>query len=91
MLLLPKNFGLFCRINVFLFTSAGQYVALFRKDEFIEEVPKAKSTQTVRGMLAKYAEVISYNKKNLERELQNESRQHNELESKIKRRKEEIL
>ena len=25
-------------------------------DEFVEEVPKAKSTQTVRGMLAKYAD-----------------------------------
>ncbi|MDE7431364.1 MAG: hypothetical protein K2N34_05570 [Lachnospiraceae bacterium] len=33
-----------------------------------------------------YAEVISYNKKNLERELQNESRKH----GKAKRREEEI-
>ncbi len=31
-----------------------------------------------------YAEVISYNKKNLERELQNESRQHNRQQSRIK-------
>ena len=37
-----------------------------------------------------YAEVISYNKKNLERELQNESRQHNRQQSKTKRREEEI-
>ena len=37
-----------------------------------------------------YAEVISYNKKNLERELQNESRQHNRQQGKIKRREEEI-
>ena len=37
-----------------------------------------------------YAEVISYNKKNLERELQNESRQHNKQQSKAKRREEEI-
>ena len=37
-----------------------------------------------------YAEVISYNRKNLERELQNESRQHNRQQSKIKRREEEI-
>ena len=37
-----------------------------------------------------YAEVISYNKKNLKRELQNESRQHNRQQSKAKRRKEEI-
>ena len=36
------------------------------------------------------AEVISYNKKNLERELQNESRQHNKQQSKTKRREEEI-
>lgn len=34
-----------------------------------------------------YAEVISYNRKNLERELQNESRQHNRQQSRTKRRK----
>ena len=37
-----------------------------------------------------FAEVISYNKKNLARELQNESRQHSKQQSKIKRREEEI-
>ena len=37
-----------------------------------------------------YAEVISYNKKNLERELQNESRQQNRQQSRTKRREEEI-
>ncbi len=37
-----------------------------------------------------YAEVISYNKKNLERELQNESRQHNKQQNKTKRREEDI-
>ena len=37
-----------------------------------------------------YAEVISYNKKNLERELQNESRQQNSRQGKVKRREEEI-
>ena len=37
-----------------------------------------------------YAEVISYNKKNLDRELQNESRQHNRQQNKAKRREEEI-
>ena len=37
-----------------------------------------------------YAEVIGYNRKNLERELQNESRQHNRQQSKTKRRAEEI-
>ena len=37
-----------------------------------------------------YAEVISYNKKNLERELQNESRQHNRQQGRPKRREEEI-
>nr|WP_289766542.1 hypothetical protein [uncultured Acetatifactor sp.] len=31
-----------------------------------------------------------YNKKDLERELQNESRQHNRQQSRVKRRKEEI-
>ena len=37
-----------------------------------------------------YAEVISYNRKNLERELQNESRQHNRQQNRTKRREEEI-
>ena len=37
-----------------------------------------------------YAEVISYNRKNLERELQNESRQHNRQQSRTKRREKEI-
>ena len=37
-----------------------------------------------------YAEVISYNRKNLERELQNESRQHNRQQGRMKRRAEEI-
>ena len=37
-----------------------------------------------------YAEVISYNKKNLERELQNESRQHNRQQSRTKRREEKF-
>ena len=37
-----------------------------------------------------YAEVISYNKNNLERELQNESRQQNRQQSGTKQREEEI-
>ena len=37
-----------------------------------------------------YAEVISYNKKNLERELQNESRQNGRQQSKVKWREKEI-
>ena len=37
-----------------------------------------------------YAEVISYNKKNLERELQNEGRQQIKMQSRGKRREEEI-
>ena len=37
-----------------------------------------------------YAKVISYNKKNLERELKNESRQYNRQQNKTKRREEEI-
>ena len=36
-----------------------------------------------------YAEVISYNRKHLERELQDESRQHSKQQSKTKRREEE--
>ena len=38
-----------------------------------------------------YAEVISYNRKNLERELQNESRQRNRQPGRAKRREEELL
>ena len=37
-----------------------------------------------------YAEVISYNKKNLDRELENESRQHNRQQGRPKRREEAI-
>ena len=37
-----------------------------------------------------YAEVINYNRKNLVRELQNESRQHNRQQGKVRRREEEI-
>ncbi len=37
-----------------------------------------------------YAEVISYNRKNLERELANESRQQNRQQGRVKRREEEI-
>ncbi len=37
-----------------------------------------------------YAEVISYNRKNLARELQNESRQQNIQQGRTKRREEEI-
>ena len=37
-----------------------------------------------------YTKVISYNRKNLERELQNESRQHDRQQGKAKRREEEI-
>ena len=36
------------------------------------------------------AEIISYNRKNLERELQNGSRQHNTQQNKTKQREEEI-
>ena len=37
-----------------------------------------------------YAGITSYNRKNFERELQNESRQHNKRQNKTKRREEEI-
>ena len=37
-----------------------------------------------------YAEIISYNKKNPEREIQNESRQQNKQQSITKRREKEI-
>ncbi len=37
-----------------------------------------------------YAEVISYNNENIERELQNENRQHNRQQGRVKWREEEI-
>ena len=52
-----------------------------------ESISKEKS-KTATELV--YAEVISYNKKNLERELQNESRQNNRQQSRTKRREEEI-
>ena len=42
------------------------------------------------GFYLTQAEVISYNKKNFERELQNESRQRNRQQSRTKRREEEL-
>ena len=54
-----------------------------------EQTNDRKLSQELSLELA-YAEVISYNKKNLERELQNESRQHNRQQNKTKRREEEI-
>ena len=46
--------------------------------------------QTKTATESAYAEVISYNKKNLERELENESRQHNRQQGRPKRREEAI-
>ena len=54
-----------------------------------EQTNDRKLSQELSLELA-YAEVISYNKKNLERALQNESRQHNKQQSRTKRREEEI-
>ena len=54
------------------------------------EYESISKEQTKTATELAYAEVISYNKKNLERELQNESRQHNKQQSKTKRREEEI-
>ena len=54
-----------------------------------EQTNDRKLSQELSLELA-YAEVISYNKKNLERALQNESRQHNKQQSSTKRREEEI-
>ena len=42
--------------------------------------------QTKTATELSYAEVISYNKKNLERELQNESRQQNRQQGRVKMR-----
>ena len=47
-----------------------------------------EQTKTVTELA--YAEVISYNRKNLARELQNESRQYNRQQDRPKRREEEI-
>ena len=54
------------------------------------EYDSISKEQTKTATELAYAEVISYNKKNLERELQNESRQHSRQQGKVKRRKAEI-
>ncbi len=54
------------------------------------EYDSISKDQTKTATELAYAEVINYNKKNLERELQNESRQHNRQQSRAKRRDEEI-
>ena len=50
----------------------------------------ADREQTKTATELAYAEVISYNRKNLARELQNESRQYNRQQDRPKRREEEI-
>ena len=54
-----------------------------------EQTNDRKLSQELSLELA-YAEVISYNKKNLEREHQNNSRQHNRQQNRTKRREEEL-
>ncbi len=54
------------------------------------EYDRIGKEQTKTATELAYAEVISYDKKNLERELQNESRQPNRQQSRTKRREEEI-
>ena len=54
------------------------------------EYDNVSKEQTKTATELAYAEIISYNKKNLERELQNESRQHNRQQNKTRRREEEI-
>jgi hypothetical protein len=54
------------------------------------EYDSVSKEQTKTATELEHAEVISYNKKNLERELQNESRQHNRQQNKTKRKEEEI-
>ncbi len=54
------------------------------------EYDSISKEQTKTATELAYVEVIGYNKKNLERELQNESRQHNRQQNRTKRMKEEI-
>ena len=54
------------------------------------EYDSISKEQTKTATELAYAEVISYNKKNLARELQNESRQQNRQQGRVKRREEEI-
>ncbi len=57
---------------------------------FQAEYDSIGKEQTKTATELAYAEVISCNRKNLERELQNESRQYNRQQNKTKRREEEI-
>ena len=54
------------------------------------EYDSISKEQTKTATELTYKEVIIYNRKNLERELQNDSREHNRQQSKTKRREEEI-
>ena len=54
------------------------------------EYDSISKEQTKTATELAYTEVISYNRRNLERELHNESRQHKKHQSKIKQREEEI-
>ena len=60
------------------------------KQSLQSEYDRIGKEQTKTATELAYAEIISYNKKNLERELQNESRHHNRQQSKDKWREEEI-
>lgn len=59
-------------------------------DESITYVTQNIKINLFKSFTIAYAEVIGYNRKNLERELPNESRQHNKQQNKTKRREEEI-
>ena len=64
----------------------GEKIPVIDKKTGQQKVDKQNSKQ---WKLA-YAEVIGYNRKNLESKLQNESRQHDKQQIKTKRREEEI-
>ena len=58
-------------------------------DKGLESALKALEQSKAASELA-YVEVISCNRKNLERELQNKGRQQNKMQSRGKRREEEL-
>ena len=72
--------------------NAEKFITTRKIDNF-ESLVKftADKEQTKTATELAYAEVISYNRKNLARELQNESRQHNRQQSRTKRSREEEI
>lgn len=66
------------------------HIILYVNKSYSSELFFGRKEQTRTAMELAYAEVISCNRKNPERERQNDRRQHNRQQSNTRRREEEI-